>query len=67
MVIGDNLAYTDLYRDLSKAEQQLSRRVNPKILSVEGWQRRLSFNPVIAKIDAQPKIFIIGSDSDLKT
>ena len=68
MVIGDDLTYTDLYGDLSKAERQLSRHVNPNILSIQEWQHKLlQKNSVVAKIDAQPKIFIIGSDSDLKT
>ncbi|MFA4994525.1 MAG: nucleotidyltransferase domain-containing protein [Bdellovibrionales bacterium] len=66
MVIGDDLTYTDLYGDLSKAERQLSRHVNPNILSIQEWQHKLlQKNSVVAKIAAQPKIFIIGSDSDL--
>jgi len=68
MVIGDDLTYLELYSDLTKAESLLSRHVNPTILSLEEWQHKLSQkNSVVAKIDAQPKIFVIGSDSDLKT
>ena len=67
MVIGDDLTYTDLYEGLEKAEQVLRRPVNPTFLSVEEWRRKISTkDSVIAKISGQPKLFIIGTEADLK-
>ncbi len=67
MVIGDDLTYTDIYRDLTKAEAFLSRHVNPNILSVKDWRGKLTRkDSFVAKISAQPKIFIIGSTADLQ-
>jgi hypothetical protein len=40
--------------------------VNPTFLSFDDWWRKASTkDSVIAKIDAQPKIFIVGSQADL--
>jgi predicted nucleotidyltransferase len=68
MVIGDDLTYTDLYAGLHKAEAILRRPVNPTFLSLDDWRRKISIkDSVIAKINAQPKVFISGSEADLKT
>lgn len=68
MVIGDDLTYTDLYAGLQKAEDILRRPVNPTFLSFDEWRRKVSTkDSVIAKINAQPKLFVIGSETDLKT
>ncbi len=67
MVIGDDLTYTDLYEALQKAESALRRPVNPTFLSPDDWRRKVSTkDSVIAKINAQSKLFIIGSEADLK-
>jgi predicted nucleotidyltransferase len=66
MVIGDDLTYTDLYEGLQKAENMLRRRVNPTVLSPEDWQRKARHkDSIIAKLIAQPKIFIFGSETDI--
>jgi predicted nucleotidyltransferase len=67
MVIGDDLTYSDLYAGLQKAEKVLQRTVNPTFLSYDDWQRKLvTKDSIIAKIDAQPKLFVVGSENDLK-
>jgi predicted nucleotidyltransferase len=67
MVIGDDLTYTDLYAALQKAENILHRPVSPTFLSFDDWWRKASTkDSVIAKIGTQPKLFIFGSDADLK-
>ncbi len=66
MVIGEDLAYPDLFDGLQKAESILRRQVSPNFLSTEDWRRKLAQkNPFITKINAQPKIFIFGSEADL--
>lgn len=67
MVIGDDLTYTDLYAALQKAESIVERPVNPTFLSFNDWRRKASTkDSVIAKINAQPKLFIFGSEADLR-
>jgi predicted nucleotidyltransferase len=67
MVIGQDLAYPDLYAGLQKAESALHRQVSPNFLSPQDWRRKLAEkNPFITKISAQPKIFIFGSEDDLR-
>jgi hypothetical protein len=66
MVIGEDLAYPDLFGGLQKAESVLHRQVNPNFRSIEDWRRKLAQkNPFITKINAQPKVFIFGSEDDL--
>ena len=68
MVIGDDLAYADLYAALQKAETILHRQVSPTFLTLEDWRRKVSTqDSVIAKISTQPKVFIFGSETDLLT
>jgi predicted nucleotidyltransferase len=66
MVIGDNLVYSDLYSGLQEAEKIVARPINPTILDMREWRRKLSAkNSFIEKISRQPKIFIFGSGEDL--
>jgi hypothetical protein len=67
MVVGDDLTYADLFSGLQKAETILHRTINPTFLSFQDWWQKLAIkDSVIAKIDIQPKLFIFGSESDLK-
>ena len=67
MVIGENVSYTDLYEGLQKAEQVIGRPVNPNVLSLKDWRRKLAQkDSFVRRIGAQPKIFILGSESDLE-
>ncbi len=66
MVIGDGLTYPDLFAGLQKAESALQRPVNPTVMSPAEWKRkRAQKNSFIARISAQPKIFIFGADDKL--
>jgi predicted nucleotidyltransferase len=67
MVIGKDLAYPDLYAGLQNAESALRRQVSPNFLSPEDWRRKLAQkNPFVTNINSQPKIFIFGSEEDLR-
>jgi len=60
MVIGENLAYPDLFAGLQEAEGVLGRQINPNIISPQDWSRKLAQrNSFIAKVNAQPKIFTL--------
>jgi predicted nucleotidyltransferase len=66
MIVGDNLTYSDLYAGLQKAEEQLSRPVNPTVMERGAWRkRRKGGSPFLQKVLQQPKIFIVGSGADL--
>ena len=66
MIIGDDLTYSDIYGSVQKAETTLSRRVNPTFVSIDDWKRKTSDSQsVLAKINAGPKTFLLGSESDL--
>jgi len=68
MVVGDNLNYSDLYTAAQNAETKLRRKVNPLFLSSQDWQRRTSDKrSVLGKISRSPKLFIVGSEKDLKS
>ena len=66
MVIGDELTYADLYAALQNAEITLRRKVSPLFLTQQEWRRKSSDKgSFVSRIVTQPKIFIIGSESDL--
>ncbi|HEX7181501.1 MAG TPA: nucleotidyltransferase domain-containing protein [Thermoanaerobaculia bacterium] len=66
MVIGDDLAYPDLYNALQEAEATLQRPVHVSLATAAEWKRKLAAgNPFITKVQAQPKIPVIGSTDDL--
>ncbi len=66
MVISRNLAYGKLYEALQKAEKVLARTVNPNLMAPDEWRKeRAERDSFAARIAAQPKIFIIGSDDEL--
>jgi predicted nucleotidyltransferase len=67
MVIGDDLNYIALYTAAQNLENTLRRKVNPLFVSPEEWQRKTSERgSVFSKIGSSPKIFIIGSEKDLR-
>ena len=67
MVIGDELNYSELYSASQNAENSLRRKVSPKFLSPADWQRKISEKgSFISKISRLPKIFVFGSEKDLR-
>lgn len=67
LVVSDDLTYPDVYGALQSAEEVLGRPVNPTVLTREEWRRK-SREPdsFAARISGQPKLFLIGSDDDLR-
>jgi predicted nucleotidyltransferase len=67
MVIGDDLAYSDLYAALQNAESILQRKVSPLFLSPKDWKRKASQKGAFVNtISGQPKLFIFGSEGDIQ-
>jgi hypothetical protein len=67
MVIGDALNYSELYASLQDVESALGRKINPTFLSTKDWRRKASDKgSFVSKVNALPKIFVFGSEKDLK-
>lgn len=66
MVLCEDVDYADLYGALQEAEVTLGRPVHVSLMTPVEWKRKLAEeNPFVAKVQAQPKIPLIGSPDDL--
>ncbi len=66
LVVTDEVDYFDLFHALQPAEEMLARKVSPHVLTQEEWTtRRAAEDSFVARIAAQPQIFVIGSPDDL--
>ena len=66
LVISDVLHYPDLFEELQAAEALLARPVNPTVVSVADWRAKVARgDSFAARVAAQPKLFVIGSDDDI--
>jgi hypothetical protein len=66
MVISDALRYPDLFEALQAAEAVLARKVNPTLMSVAEWRsKRSRAGSFAARIMAQKRVLVMGSDNDL--
>lgn len=66
LIVSDTLTYPDIFPALAEAEKQLGRTVNPTLYKAEEFQRkRDDDNAFVNRILMQPKIFILGNESDL--
>jgi predicted nucleotidyltransferase len=65
MIVGDRLAYEKVYRALAQVEADLHRTVNPNIMTKAAWQQAVAAkNPFVARVLAQPKLFVLGGERD---
>ena len=68
MVISGDLAYADLFAALEDASARLGRKVNPTVYSPRELAKRVKQgNAFVTRVLAQPKIWLLGGDSDLVT
>lgn len=66
LVLSDTLAYPILFEALQAVEPALGRAVNPNVMTRTEWRtKRARKDSFAARIAAQPKLFVIGSDHDL--
>jgi hypothetical protein len=67
MIIGQDIAYAEMFAALQKAEKNLLRPINPNLMSPGEWRQKTSErNAFIRQIEQQPKLFVFGTDDDLK-
>lgn len=67
MVIGEDITYADMFQLLEKAEVQLGRKINPTFYTPSVWSHKIrEQNNFVTKITKQPKIFLVGTESELQ-
>jgi predicted nucleotidyltransferase len=67
MIIGEDIAYSDIFVALQGAEKSLRRPIHPNLMTVGDWrQRRASKSAFVTKIAEQPKMFVVGTDNELQ-
>ena len=66
MVISGKVTYADLFTALEEVSERLGRKVNPTVYSPQELARRIKQdNAFVTRVLAQPKIWLIGDESDL--
>ena len=66
LLVSDSLSYADVYPLLEDASQQLGRAVNPSIYTMADIGRRTKTGDgFLKRITEQPKLWIIGGESDI--
>lgn len=66
-VASDTISYTELFERLKTTEETLGRIVNPTVYDIQQIRKRLKEkNAFLTRIMDQPKIWVKGSDDDLK-
>ena len=66
MLLSDQVSYADVFATLEQASIRLGRKVNPTILtSKEFYKRVKDEESFLTRVLAQPKVWIIGGESDL--
>ena len=67
MLISDDLPYSDLYAQLETVSHRLGRTVNPTIYTPQELAKRIERNEAFTtRVLAQPKIWLIGGEDDLR-
>src|SRR5439155_1823903 len=60
------LGYQDLFEAVQSTEAVLARPVNPNVMSLAEWRiKRAKKDSFAARIAAQPRLFVLGSDDDI--
>jgi len=66
LVVSDDMAYADLFNALSGAEETLGRKISPTLYGTAEFERKVrDDNHFVARVLAQPKIFLKGTEDDL--
>lgn len=67
MITSDDLTYADLFPLLERAEVTLARHINPTCYSISEWIcKRKRNNHFLNQVMKQPKIFLIGTEDEIK-
>ncbi|MFO7553300.1 MAG: nucleotidyltransferase domain-containing protein, partial [Haliea sp.] len=68
MIISDSLTYADVFPALEKASVGMGRAIQPSLYPREELCKRINTNNAfVTRVLAQPKIWVIGRESELPT
>jgi predicted nucleotidyltransferase len=66
MIISESLTYADIFPALEEISDKVQRKIQPTIYSLEELTKRIqSDNSFVKRVLEQPKVWIIGKDSEL--
>jgi predicted nucleotidyltransferase len=65
MIVSDSLSYGEVFGALERVVRQLGRQVNPTVYTAAEFAQRARENTFVKRVLEQPKIWIIGGESDL--
>jgi predicted nucleotidyltransferase len=66
MLVSDTLTFGDTYLALDEASKRLGREVNPTILTRQDFaRRRQEEGSFLARVLAQPRVWVIGGEDDI--
>jgi len=67
MIIGEGLVYSEVFSALQMAEKDIARPVNPNLMTAGDWAKKVKVkSPFITKILSQPKLFVFGTEDELR-
>jgi predicted nucleotidyltransferase len=66
-VVSESVAYSELMGVLTEAAEELGRTINPSIYSRQDIKKKISEgNAFLSRVMEQPKIWVKGSDDDIR-
>ena len=65
LVLADGLDYSRLVGALHPVETALARELSPNLMTPDEWRRKRMEGGFAARVAAQPKLFVFGSDDDI--
>lgn len=66
MVIADKVDYAEIFSALKPVVAMLGRTINPNVVALPEWRRKRKQHGLVARIAAQPRLFVIGSEDALR-
>lgn len=67
MVVSESIAYSELMVELANAEESLGRTINPTIYTMKEMKSKFKKdNAFVVRVMKQPKLWIKGSDDDVR-
>jgi len=68
MVIAENIGYSELFEDLTKAEATLGRKVSPTLYTtLDFLNKKINDNHFVSRVLDQPKIVLLGDEHDIES
>jgi predicted nucleotidyltransferase len=66
MIVSDSLTYGEVFGALERVTRIVGRKVNPTVYTAAEFSKRTRMeNAFVTRVLAQPKLWVIGSESDL--